>query len=507
MLRGWLSAGFGLLVGAAPALGQGYGYWPPPPMMPPPAYAPYGQPMPQWVPPPAAPWQQVQQAGMMYFPPLPDLRRVPPQPTPVTPPSLPYLPPVQPRQAPPPSPKIDTALPMPERIPFAVPEAAPPSAPIANTKPSRGWAKPTAEGPALSAKPSARVVVARPASRTTQGELPDLAPPPSVPLAPVMTLDGAANEPTPRWYGRGEYLYWWTANQQTGPLAVLGYPDGRVETIGGSLDLGSQGRSGGRFSLGRWLGEEQVLALETDFFFLGQRSGSRDATAPSIGLPFIDANGNGQNAPVAAPGGPPGSYRVSAETNFWGLDLVTRAPIARSEIWRLDGIIGARYLHLGETLQSDSRSITPGGDPRFVSDRFETSNDYWLAQLGVDAKVRMGRAFLQGTARFGLGVDVQTANLTGSTNGVPGGFLVQGSNAGGRSRSEFAWVPEFGVRTGADLTRNLRATVGYTFLLLPNAVRPGDAMDPVQGGGRPTFTFGESPFWAQGINGGLEFRW
>jgi hypothetical protein len=498
MLRESLALGFGCVIAAAPAYAQGYGYWPQPQ---PYGFAPYGPPM---QPAPVQPWPQIQQAGALTFPPLPDLRRIPPQPRPITPPSLPFQPPVPPRQFAP-SPNIDAppTLPMPERIPFAKPEPAPPSEIPFQAKPPRGWAKPTDDGPTLSAKPSARVVTARPASRSTEVEVAVLATPPNVALPPATNFESAGRSPASTWYGRAEYLYWFTANQQSGPLAVLGYPGGWSETIGGRLDLGGQGRSGGRFLVGRWLGEDESIGLEVDGFFLGQRNGSRTAAVPSLALPFADPVGNVRNQVLAAPGGPPGVYNVSAVTNFWGIELDTRLPFLRGDCWRFDGIAGARYLHLGESLQSNARFLDAGGNPQLLSDRFETSNDYWLAQLGLDAEVRIGRAFLQGTARFGLGADVQTANLSGG----PNGFLVQASNAGGRSTTAFAWVPEFGVRTGADLTSHIRATVGYTFLLVPNAVRPGDVIDPVQGSGRPAFAFSESSFWAQGISGGVEFRW
>jgi Putative beta barrel porin-7 (BBP7) len=67
----------------------------------------------------------------------------------------------------------------------------------------------------------------------------------------------------------------------------------------------------------------------------------------------------------------------------------------------------------------------------------------------------------------------------------------------------------------------MRVYVGYDFLYLSNAVRPGDQIDrelnptqiPVNGstGGlvgapRPTFNFHETDFWAQGIRFGVALR-
>lgn len=355
------------------------------------------------------------------------------------------------------------------------------------------------------AKASRTVVVARPVSQSRQQELP----PPDVvgfpstsPTSPLLG-DAAASSERGRWYGRAEFLYWWLGNQQAPPLATLAYANGTQSVGGGALDLGSKGQTGGRISFGSWIGDDRFFGIEADALFLARRSGAIGGNASAVGLPFVDPNG----APQSAPGGANGAYRVAGDTSLWGLELAGRLPITQNSAWRIDGLLGAKYLHLAESLQSDSFGVDGAGAARAIADSLNAANDYWLTQIGVDGAVRYGRASLGATARFGLGVDVQTANLAGTTNGAPGGFLVGAGNAGNHTRSTFAWVPEFGVRTGFDLTSRLRATAGYTVLLLPTAIRPGDLIDPVHGSGRPTFAFGESSFFAQGISGGIEFRW
>src|SRR5262245_52194702 len=62
---------------------------------------------------------------------------------------------------------------------------------------------------------------------------------------------------------------------------------------------------------------------------------------------------------------------------------------------------------------------------------------------------------------------------------VPGGLLaVQGANTGRFEQTRFAVVPEIGVNLGYQLTTRMKVFVGYNFLYLSSAVRPGEVIDP-----------------------------
>jgi len=105
---------------------------------------------------------------------------------------------------------------------------------------------------------------------------------------------------------------------------------------------------------------------------------------------------------------------------------------------------------------------------------------------------------------------------------TPVGFLASGSNSGHFTRDVFAVVPEVGINLGWQITTQLRASVGYTFLYWSSVVRPGDQVDvglsgtqlptdtrfnPGAGPARPAVLLRGKDFWAQGINFGLEFRY
>jgi hypothetical protein len=109
------------------------------------------------------------------------------------------------------------------------------------------------------------------------------------------------------WFG-AEYLLWWIKDSHFPPLVTAGPPGmgaglnrpGVITLFGGEVD--NEGRSGGRFTAGVWLDEEQTLGLEGSYLFLGARAvgftaGGPDAAGvPTIGRPFFDVNRGGENA-------------------------------------------------------------------------------------------------------------------------------------------------------------------------------------------------------------------
>ena len=81
-------------------------------------------------------------------------------------------------------------------------------------------------------------------------------------------------------------------------------------------------------------------------------------------------------------------------------------------------------------------------------------------------------------------------------------------------------IPELGLTLGYQMTKRLRATMGYSLVYMGNVVRPGDQVDlnvnpnllapendPFTGALRPQFRFAETDYWVQGLSFGGEFRW
>jgi hypothetical protein len=97
------------------------------------------------------------------------------------------------------------------------------------------------------------------------------------------------------------------------------------------------------------------------------------------------------------------------------------------------------------------------------------------------------------------------------------GLLAQQTNIGVYQRNDFAVMPELGITLGYNLTRNLKATFGYSFLYWSRVARPGSQIDTnlnlsqleatgLVGAPRPQFLWVIDDVWAQGMNFGLDYR-
>jgi hypothetical protein len=108
-----------------------------------------------------------------------------------------------------------------------------------------------------------------------------------------------------------------------------------------------------------------------------------------------------------------------------------------------------------------------------------------------------------------------------ATAATPAGFYALPSNIARHTQTGFAVVPEVTANVGYNITYNIRAYLGYSFLYIDNVARPGTQIDhaistaqsPVLGGNPnipltaqtvPAFSFTRTDFWAQGLNLGLQ---
>ncbi|MCC6417939.1 MAG: BBP7 family outer membrane beta-barrel protein [Gemmataceae bacterium] len=378
-----------------------------------------------------------------------------------------------------------------------------------------------------------------------------------------------------RFYASAEFLMWWIQGQRTPPLVTTSPPEtpqaievapGQFMTLQGVLgqptttvlfggDRLNQGMfPGGRFRAGYWLDDCHTCGIDVGGFFLARRSDSFAASSPGtpvIARPFIARTPNGQAESAeltASPGSNPGdlfslsgNIRVNASTRFWGAEANVRHLLCCGCDWRLEGLLGYRYLGLDEDLSitedvvllrpiNIASGALPAGTRVVIADRFETSNQFHGGQVGVSGEWQRGRWFVGGTVKVALGNMHQTVDINGHTTIAPpggprqdfaAGLLAVGSNSGSFSRDRFAVVPEVGLKVGFQLTDSLRAWVGYDFLYVSSVVRPGDQIDrvidvnqiPIVGGpapappARPLVPFRATDFWAQGLNLGVEWRY
>ena len=366
--------------------------------------------------------------------------------------------------------------------------------------------------------------------------------------------------PPSRFWVSAEYLLWNVKNQRTPPLVTTS-PLGTPQAAAGVLppaatvfppDNGSffDGlRSGARFTFGMWLAQDQCLGIESETFFLGRRS--TDSTYSSPGTPILArpfTNVPSSLAPipgqlselVAFPGVVAGSVNVHTSSELYGTELNLRSNLWRNCCWRLDVIGGFRYLNLNESLDvnenlTEAAGMGNPGGPVMVHDSFETTNNFYGGQVGLDMGFKRGRWSLDLLGKIALGDMHESVRIDGDTafpglgTVAPGGFLAQPSNIGTFDRNRLAFIPEGGLKVGFQATQHCRLTIGYSFMYLSDVLRPGDQIDtrvdlrqvPVTsfltGGATvpqmlmPPATFPgvvmkRSDFWAQGINFGVEFK-
>jgi len=353
-----------------------------------------------------------------------------------------------------------------------------------------------------------------------------------------------------RLYASGEYLMWWTKSAPAPVLLSTGstmsqgvLSQGGVPLIGGTPLTADNPRSGARFNLGYWFGDQQKWAVDGGLFFLGTQKQQYNFASDGstvIARPFQIANLPGVDDAeiVAAPGISSGSAMVRTESALWGGDISARRRLRGGCGSYLDVMVGYRYIRLTESLSVTETAI---GDPNsinsgvatMITDSFRTRNEFHGVNLAMLLHRQYNRFSIDLNARLGIGYTRQTAEIHGSyaalTPGTPapnnpGGLLALNSNIGEFTRSKFAVVPEMTFNVGYDLTPHARIFVGYNFMYWSSVLRPGDQIDrnldvtripnflrpdrtiaPV--GPRPAVVFKDTDYWVQGINLGLQFHW
>lgn len=377
-------------------------------------------------------------------------------------------------------------------------------------------------------------------------------PPPLAPTAappPPLFADAALDGFSTRWWIGVDYLLWWTKGDRLPPLITSGAPNdalpgalgqpGTQTLFGGDYD--SRVRSGVRLRGAYWFTPDQTFGMDATFFFLGGQSASFYDSSngdPVLARPFYNINTGHEDAFIVAfPNQQGGEIAAALSTRLWGADLDLRGMLFRGASYQVNLLGGFRFLalHDGLALKENDTFFSPiDGSPTFWAttlDRFHTSNQFYGGQLGADVMWCRGRFFIDVLGKVALGVSVENAGIDGwaaynTPQGASGtlgaGQLALPSNIGHFSQDRFAVVPEFAINFGYALTRHIRLTFGYTFLLWSNVMRAGDQIDrglnpteltalanrgPLLGPARPNFPFQSTDFWAQGLNFGLQFRY
>lgn len=144
-----------------------------------------------------------------------------------------------------------------------------------------------------------------------------------------------------------------------------------------------------------------------------------------------------------------GPTLIDSPATLTTADLNLRTELFTRDRVRVDVLAGYRFLSVHEQLLEGSVA----GGVNF----YEVWNTVNLGQVGAAASWHFGPYSAEALLKLGFGSNNQTAE----TNGVR------------TTDSEFAFVPEFGVRAGHG-TNRFRVTAGYSLIYLSQAVRPNN---------------------------------
>ncbi|QDU20404.1 BBP7 family outer membrane beta-barrel protein [Urbifossiella limnaea] len=387
-------------------------------------------------------------------------------------------------------------------------------------------------------------------------EAPKPADPPPPELPPEITEP--CRDPGPKkilggHWGSDEILIWWAKNAPVPALVtggragppVLGAP-GTDVLLGGS-PINTPDIAGYRLAYGYSLDAGDRVGFEGTYFFLGTRTISDFATNvtnprhPFVGLPFVNAQtGQPDVLTLARPGDSYVLANLYTSTRLQGAEATLVGNLVARPGAKIHAVAGYRFLQVNEGLRLETTwmQFAPSryGNSTVLgitADQFDGRNEFHGGQVGLVGDFHRGPFYVEVTGKVAVGTNFQVVNADGQThlltaaNPVPvgasfnGGVYAQPTNIGRVTQTVFAVVPEGMFKVGLKSGENGRWFVGYNFLYLSNAVRPGDQIDGTvnlsqiptlnPGGGlvgpdRPRLGITTSDFWVQGLLIGFEGR-
>jgi hypothetical protein len=307
-----------------------------------------------------------------------------------------------------------------------------------------------------------------------------------------------------------DYVLWWTNGTYVPPLVTTS-PSGTAQNQAGilpnaSILFGDDSyndtlRHGGRVTMTRWLDTCKSNGLELSYFGAGSPK-DLDFHESSTGSPILARPFRNTSIPpafedsqlVAFPDLVAGSINIHGNSEFHSGSVLARINSCKSKERRIDWLAGYRFFKYREGLQVSEEIISTNplgllaqGTTINVLDDFSTSSAFHGGELGIGWTGCLNEWLsLQSTSKLAIGGLYKRLSVRGNTQvSVPGGgatsnqggLLALSSNIGDRNESDFAFLPEVGIKARALLTSHLEFNVGYTALYLTNVARVGDAID------------------------------
>lgn len=159
--------------------------------------------------------------------------------------------------------------------------------------------------------------------------------------ARVSVSDLNPDSPPDLWRVRADYLLWWTKGNRLPPL-VTSSPEGTPRTMAGVLgtpgveilfgdhSIDNQVRSGGRWTLSRWLDDQCQVAVEGTFLYIADDGRTGDFSANQfdesiLARPFFNARSLREDSElVAFPDVLDGRVDVASSSEIYSAELLAR---------------------------------------------------------------------------------------------------------------------------------------------------------------------------------------
>jgi hypothetical protein len=303
---------------------------------------------------------------------------------------------------------------------------------------------------------------------------------------------------------------------------------------GGDFHNGASG--GFRLNVGYWLDPLQTVGVQAGGFWLGSNNSTVHLASDGntiLARPFLNVTSGLQDAElIAYPGLSSGSAIITTHTSMDGWDIALRRNACCCCNCRLDAFLGYRQLRIADQLSieesvSNLGGAFPAGTQLSRFDRFDTSTNFYGAEMGFVGEYRYQGWVIEGLVKMDVGWNAGRVGINGATlvsvPGQPpaaysGGLLALPSNIGLYHHGETTLIPEFGFNVAYDLNDHWRVRGGYSFLFWDHVDRPGEQIDaginpstvpPPVGGGpaRPLPTQQQTELFVHGMNFGLEVRY
>ncbi|EMI24339.1 signal peptide protein [Rhodopirellula europaea SH398] len=326
-----------------------------------------------------------------------------------------------------------------------------------------------------------------------------------------------------------------TARDDAGEIGQVG-----TQTLYGGM-LNDDGRSAGRFEIGRYLGDTG-LAISGSILFSEDISSQFFADGSQYSIlarPFVDVTPGGTDNGEAADliqfnNDLRGSISVDSSTEFGGADALVRALLINQRGRQMESFVGYRFLQLDDrlTIHDERRALVDGGGMQAGSlleqtDDFSVENRFHGATMGIRSTTS-GPVWSFNTAvQLGIGVTHSSVAASGasvSTEPQAGGgvitsrsntgLLVRSTNSGVREFDELSVAPEIQLSVTRHFWNDWDVTIGYQFLYLSRVLRAAEQIDPLlnqsdltiggfEGSRRPNATGTYNDLLAHGITFGV----